>query len=173
LTEAIYFSYTFIIHYQSILEKGGVIMPGLIVWKTQHINRLKRDMDRIFDTIWGEFTPALRPRIMEKTPFIDLTETKSSLILRAEIPGVEPNDIEIDITDNILTIKGEARRETIEEEENSHRMERSYGSFSRSIQLPCRVIIDDIKAVFKNGILKITMPKCAPETARKIKIEIK
>jgi HSP20 family protein len=173
LTEAIYFSYTFIIHYQSILEKGGVIMPGLIVWKTQHINRLKRDMDRIFDTIWEEFTPALRPRIMEKTPFIDLTETKGSLILRAEIPGVEPNDIEIDITDNILTIKGEARRETIEEEENSHRMERSYGSFSRSIQLPCRVIIDNIKAVFKNGILKITMPKCAPETARKIRIEIK
>jgi HSP20 family protein len=173
LTEAIYFSYTFIIHYQSILEKGGVIMPGLIVWKTQHINRIKRDMDRIFDIIWGEFTPALRPRIRKTTPFIDLTETKSRLILRAEIPGVEPDDIEIDITDNILTIKGEARREIIEEEENSHRMERSYGSFSRSIQLPCRVSIDDIKAIFKNGILKITMPKCAPETARKIRIEIK
>jgi HSP20 family protein len=148
-------------------------MPGLIVWKTQYIDRLKRDMDRIFDTMWGEFAPALRPRIKERMPFIDLTETKSNLILRAEIPGIEPDDIEIDITDKILTIKGEARREMIEEEENSHRIERSYGSFSRSIQLPCRVIIDDIKAEFKNGILKITMPKCAPETVRKIKIEVK
>jgi HSP20 family protein len=173
LTEAIYFSYTFIIHYQSILEKGGVIMPGLIVWKTQYINRLKRDMDRIFDTMWGEFSPTLRPRIRERMPFIDLAETRSNLVLRAEIPGVDPNDIGIDITDKILTIKGETRQEIIEEEENSHRMERSYGSFSRSIQLPCRVIIDNIKAEFKNGILKITMPKCAPETARKIKIDVK
>jgi len=148
-------------------------MPGLIVWKTQYINRLKRDMDRMFDTMWGEFAPSLSPRIRERTPFIDLTETKSNLILKAEVPGVGPDDIEIDITDKILTIKGEARREIIEEEENSHRIERSYGSFSRSIQLPCRVIIDDIKAVFKNGILKITMPKCSPETARKIKIEVK
>lgn len=148
-------------------------MPGLIVWKTQYINRLKRDMDRMFDTMWGEFAPSLSPRIRERMPFIDLTETKSNLILKAEVPGVGPDDIEIDITDKILTIKGEARREIIEEEENSHRIERSYGSFSRSIQLPCRVIIDDIKAVFKNGILKITMPKCSPETARKIKIEVK
>ena len=146
-------------------------MPGLIVWKTQHINRLKRDMDRIFDTMWGEFAPTLRPRIRERIPFIDLTETKSNLVLRAEIPGVDPNDIEIDITDKILTIKGETRQEMIEED--SHRMERSYGSFSRSIQLPCRVIIDNIKAEFKDGILKITMPKCAPETARKIKIDVK
>jgi len=148
-------------------------MPGLIVWKTQYINRLKRDMDRMFDTMWGEFAPSQSPRIRERMPFIDLTETKNNLILKAEVPGVGPDDIEIDITDKILTIKGEARREIIEEEENSHRIERSYGSFSRSIQLPCRVIIDDIKAVFKNGILKITMPKCSPETARKIKIEVK
>jgi len=148
-------------------------MPGLIVWKTQHINRLKRDMDRMFDTMWGEFAPSIRPRILDRMPFIDLTETKSNLILRAEIPGVDPKDLEIDIADKILTIKGEARQEIIEEEENRHRTERRYGSFSRSIQLPCRVILDDIKASFKNGILKITMPKCAPETARRIKIDVK
>ena len=80
-------------------------MPGLIVWKTQYIDRLKRDMDRIFDTMWGEFAPALRPRIKERMPFIDLTETKRNLILRAEIPGIEPDDIEIDITNKILTDK--------------------------------------------------------------------
>src|SRR4030066_496578 len=113
-----------------ILEKGGEIMPGLIVWKTQYIDRLKRDMDRIFDTMWGEFAPALRPRIKERMPFIDLTETKRNLILRAEIPGIEPNDIEIDITDKILTIKGEARREVMEEGENSHGKRRRYGAFS-------------------------------------------
>jgi HSP20 family protein len=148
-------------------------MPGLIVWKNRHINRLKRDMDRMFDTMWGEFAPALRPRIMERMPFIDLTETKGNLIVRAEIPGVDPKDLEIDIMDNMLTIKGEARQEIIEEGENRHRTERSYGSFSRSLQLPCRVILDDIKATFKNGILKIVMPKCAPETTRRIKITVK
>jgi HSP20 family protein len=148
-------------------------MPGLIVWKTQHINRLKRDMDRLFDTMWGEFAPAIRPRIVDRMPFIDLTETKSNLILRAEIPGVDPKDLEINIADKMLTIKGEATQEIIEEEEYRQRPERRYGSFSRSIQLPCRVILDDIKATFKNGILKITMPKCAPEMARKIKITLK
>ena len=103
-------------------------MPVLIVWKNQHINRLKRDMDRMFDTMWGEFAPALRPRIVDRMPFIDLTETKSNLILRAEIPGVDPKDLEIDIADKILTIKGEARQETVEEGENRHRTERRYGA---------------------------------------------
>ena len=148
-------------------------MPDLIVWKNQRINRLKRDMDRIFDRMWGEIGTALVPRITGRTPFIDLTETANSLILRAEIPGVYPKDLEIDIVDTLLTIRGETKQEIVGEDENRHRIERRYGSFYRTLQLPCRVILDDVKATYKKGILKIIMPKCAPEETRKIKIKVK
>ena len=148
-------------------------MPGLIIWKNQHIDRLKKDMDRIFDRMCGEFGLSLTPRAIRGTPFIDLTETEGNLIMRAEIPGVDPKDLEIDVVDNMLTIKGVTKQEIIKKGENYHRTERSYGSFSRTIQLPCRIMINDVEASYKKGILKIVMPKCAPETMRTVKIKLK
>ena len=148
-------------------------MPGLIIWKNQRINRLRRDIDRMFDRMCGEFGATLTPPIAKRTPFIDLAEAGDNLILRAEIPGADPKDLEIDIVDDMLTIRGETRQDIIKENEMYHRTERSYGSFSRTIKLPCRIVIDDVKATYKKGILKIVMPKCPPEKARKIKIRSK
>ena len=145
-------------------------MPGLIIWKNQHINRIRKDMDRLFNRMWGEFGLSPIQPMIKGTPFLDLTETEKDLVLRAEIPGMDPNDFEISIVDDILTIKGETKQEIFEGKADHHRMERRYGSFSRRVQLPCRVSIDDVRATYQKGILKITMPKCAPETARSVKV---
>jgi HSP20 family protein len=154
-------------------RKGGIIMPGLIIWKNQEINRMRRDLDRLFTRVWGDFGMPLYPRAARDAPFINLSETESNLIIKAEIPGMDPEDLEILITDNILTIKGEVKQELRTESENYHRIERRYGTFSRTLQLPCKVMIDDVKATYQKGILNIVMPKCRPEMIREVKIKIK
>ncbi|MFB0533339.1 MAG: Hsp20/alpha crystallin family protein [Desulfatiglandales bacterium] len=148
-------------------------MPGLTIWKNQEINKLRRDMDRLFARLRDDFGMPHLPKIVRDLPFIDLSETEDDLIVNAEIPGINPEDLDISITEDILTIKGEMKQEFVEESENYHRMERQYGSFSRTLQLPCRVMIEDVKATYAKGILHIIMPKCKPERARAFKIKIR
>jgi len=148
-------------------------MPGLIIWKNQEINKLKRDMDRLFTRLWDDFGMPHFTRPPRDIPFIDLSETEEDLILKAEIPGLNPEDLDISITDDILTIKGEMKKEFAKEREHYHRMERRYESFSRSIQLPCRIMIEDVEATYREGIITIIMPKCKPEISQKVKIRIK
>jgi HSP20 family protein len=147
-------------------------MPGLIIWKNQEIDRLKRDMDRLFARLWDDFCIPLFPRGYREAPFIDLSETEDRLILRAEIPGVTPEDLDISITDGTLTIRGESRENMATEGEDYRSTETGYGYFSRSIPLPCKVQMGDVKATYKDGLLTIVMPKCKPEPPREIKIRI-
>ncbi len=135
-------------------------MQGLILWKNERINRLRRDMDRLLDRMWGEFGPPLVPRLTGRIPLFDLEVTEKNLILTAEIPAADPDALDIDIVDTLLTIKGETKQEGI------------YRSFSRTTQLPCKVVMDDIEAIYKKGILKVTMPKCPPEKTKRIKIKV-
>jgi HSP20 family protein len=146
-------------------------MPQLTLWKNQEISKLRRDMDRLFSRLWDDFSMPVSPRSEYERPFIDLLEKGGQLELRAEIPGVNPDDLEISITDDLLTIKGKTETETHQDEGNVHRVERRSGSFSRVIQLPCRVKLNDVKASYEKGILSIKMPKCEPETIKKIKIK--
>ena len=148
-------------------------MPGLIIWKNQEIDKLRRDMDRLFARLRDDFGMPLFPKIGRDVPFIDLSETEDDLIIKAEIPGIDPEDLDISITGDILNIKGEMKQEFVQDSENYHRVERRYGSFSRTIQLPCRVMTEDVKATYRKGILNIVMPKCKPETARALKIKVK
>ena len=148
-------------------------MPELIIWKNQEIDRMKRDMDRLLARLWDDFCMPLSPRMMREIPFLDLAETEDSLVSKAEIPGVGPEDLDISITDDRLTIKGEIRQELIEEAEDYLRRETQYGVFARTIQLPCKVMIDDVKASYRNGVLIVVMPKCKAEAAREIKIRVK
>jgi HSP20 family protein len=148
-------------------------MPGLIIWKNQEIDKLRRDMDRLFARVSDDFGMPLFPRIARDVPSIDLSETEDDLIIKVEIPGIDPEDLDISIAGDILSIKGEMKQGFIKESEDYHQMERRYGSFSRTIQLPCRVMIEDVEATYKKGILNIVMPKCKPETARALKIKVK
>jgi len=154
-------------------NKGGLIMAGLIIWKNQEIDKMRRDIDRLFARMWDDFGMPIFPKAVREIPHIDVSETGDSLIIKAEIPGVNPEDMEILIRDDILTIKGEMRQELTKENENYHRMERRYGSFSRSLQLPCRIMAENVKATYKKGVLNIALPKCKPDAARKVKITVK
>ena len=148
-------------------------MSELILWKNQEMIKLKKDIERLFDRFWYGFgVPVFSEEVAEPVS-IDVSETEDTLVIRAKLPGVNPEDMNISITGDTLIIKGETREETIETTARYHRIESRAGSFSRTIPLPCRVKVDETKAVFKEGILKITMPKSEPDKACGVRIEIK
>jgi HSP20 family protein len=103
-------------------------------------------------------------------PTVDVSETEKEIIVSAEIPGVEAKNIDVNLDGSVLTIKGERKREREEKEESFHRIERSYGSFYRALQLTSEVDGERIKATYKKGVLRITLPKTKRETGKKIEI---
>ncbi|MBX7171187.1 MAG: Hsp20/alpha crystallin family protein [Pyrinomonadaceae bacterium] len=105
------------------------------------------------------------------TPSVDIFENQDKIVLEAELAGMKPEDVDISIENNIITLKGERKFEKNEESENYHRVERSYGSFVRSFTLPRTVVSDEADASFENGILKVTLPKREEAKARKIEIK--
>ena len=147
-------------------------MPDLIEWKNQEMDKLKKDIERLFFRLWDDFSVPLMSTSTRETPFIDIKETEDKLIIQAEIPGVKPEDIEISVTEDILTIKGEMKSEISQDISNYRRMERRYGTFSRTLKLPCRVKPQDVNARYKEGILHIALPKCIPAPPRQVKIRI-
>jgi len=150
----------------------------LTVWKPfgelaplGDFERMRRDMDRL----WGSFFErgTLRGEDgREWLPYLDVAETKNEIVVKAEVPGLEPKDIDISLSDGLLTIKGEKKQEREEKEENYHLVERSYGSFARSIRLPNEVQSDKINASYKNGVLKIVLPKSEEAKKKEIKIKV-
>lgn len=105
-------------------------------------------------------------------PPVDIYETEDNIVLKAEIPGIDINDISIEVNDNALVLKGERRHRKGVAEENYHRMERFYGGFQRVFSIPYPVERDSIKASFKDGILKITVPKAKERPSGGVKIAV-
>jgi HSP20 family protein len=105
------------------------------------------------------------------SPSVDISENKENLVLEAELPGMKREDFEISIENNVITLKGERKFEKRSDDENYHRVERSYGSFTRSFTLPQNVTADGANAEFKDGILRVTLPKREETKARKIEIK--
>lgn len=106
-------------------------------------------------------------------PLMDITENDDALMLTAELPGMDEKDVDIEIENNVLTVRGEKKREHEETDERHHIWERSYGSFERSLALPRAVAADKITAKFDKGVLTVTMPKTKEAKGRKIMIEKK
>lgn len=148
-------------------------MPELIIWKNERMDKLRKDMDRLCTRVCDEFGIPLFLETAREVPSIDISETEDSLILRAEVPDIKPEDLDISITDDTLSIRAETKHELVEEGGGYYKRERSYGSLSRTLQLPCRINMDDVKATYEKGVLNIVMPKCKPEKAREIKIKVK
>lgn len=133
--------------------------------------RMRRDMDRLWDTFFERGT--LRGEDGSQwLPSLDVAETKNEIVVKAEVPGLEPKDIDISLSDGVLTIKGEKKQEREEKEENYHLVERSYGSFTRSIRLPKEVQSDKINASYKNGVLKVVLPKSEEAKKKEVKIKV-
>ena len=105
-------------------------------------------------------------------PTVDLYEEKDEIVVKAELPGIDKNNIEVNLTDHMLTIKGEKKKEEEVKEKNYYRSERSYGSFLRTLELPKDVHADKVKASFRNGILEVRMPKTEEAKAKEIKVKV-
>ena len=135
---------------------------------------MRREMDRMFDEMTKSFSlarPALGMGLM--APRVDMKETEGAVEVHAELPGVAEKDVEVQLADGILTIKGEKRQEREEKEKGHYLMERSYGSFLRQIPIPVEVEEDKVEAKFDKGVLSITLPKKPSAETKAKKIEIK
>ncbi len=144
----------------------------LIQWKPfREVSRLRSEMDRLWDEYFGAGRRAFRPMEEAWLPAVDVSETGDKITVRAEIPGMEAKDIDISMVGDTLVIKGEKKAEKEEKDENYHMVERSYGSFSRSMKLPATVDPDKVDASYKNGVLTIVLPK--KEEVKPKPIEIK
>ncbi|HEX9929388.1 MAG TPA: Hsp20/alpha crystallin family protein, partial [Pyrinomonadaceae bacterium] len=102
---------------------------------------------------------------------VDIFENQDQIVLEAELPGLKPENVEISIENNVLTLHGERRFEKKDEGDNFHRVERSYGSFTRSFTLPPTVSSENCNAEFENGVLRVTLAKREEAKARKIEIK--
>ena len=139
----------------------------------------ERDMDRMMEDFFGRRMRPWWPERWSKTEemevkpaIVDVFEEKDDIVVKAELPGIEKDNIQVNLTDHTLTIKGENKKEEEVKEENYYRAERSYGSFLRTLDLPRDVRADQVKASFKNGILEVRMPKTEEAKAKEIKVKV-
>lgn len=160
-----------------ILECGNWIAEGgdrmsIVPWKPiNELTTMRRDLDSLWDRFFPENFFHERQLTHGWLPSIDLTETKDKLVVKAELPGLEAKDVELTITDDILTIKGEKKEKKEEKDEHHFFVERYTGTFERRIKLPALVKTDTVDAKFDKGVLTISLPKS--EEARKKEIKIK
>jgi HSP20 family protein len=144
----------------------------LMEWRPfREVSRLRREMDRLWEDYFGSGRRGLQPLQAEFAPAVDVKETAEVVVVKAEVPGMDAKDINIAVMGDVLTIKGEKKSEREEKEENYHLLERSYGSFSRSMVLPAAVDLDKIEAKYDKGVLTVTCPK--KEGVKPKAIEIK
>ena len=138
----------------------------------RELTTLRKEMDELMTRFFGESLFGRR-WAEEWSPSLDLTETKDTFLVKVELPGLDAKDVDVSISANVLTIKGEKKKEEEEKEEQHHYVERYYGAFQRSFQLPANVKEDKIDATFEKGVLKITLPKTAEAKKKQIEIKVK
>ncbi len=129
---------------------------------------LQQEIDRLFEGFSRGFSGFPAREVM---PSMDLSETDKEIEITAELPGLEEKDIQLNVTDSVLTIRGEKKNEREETKKDYHLVQRTYGSFTRAVQLPEGVNADGIKAVMSKGVLKVTVPKPTPAQTKKIDIK--
>ncbi|NOY65353.1 MAG: Hsp20/alpha crystallin family protein [Nitrospirae bacterium] len=139
---------------------------------------IERWFDEFFRRPFSLFGPSWLPRVKmpgfeEISPSVDIFEEGDDVVVKAELPGMKKDDIEVTLSDDTITISGEKKREEKVEKKNYYRYERSFGSFTRSFRLPVDVQTDKAKATFKDGILEIRIPKTEEAKQRARKLEIK
>jgi HSP20 family protein len=131
---------------------------------------LHREMNRLFDDVFKGFDTGM-PAALASWPNLEVNATEKDLRVSAELPGLDPKDVEILVEGDVLTIRGEKKSET--EDKDRHFSERYYGRFERSLRLPFEVEDDKAEAAFKNGVLTVTLPKSArvAESTKRIAIK--
>lgn len=142
---------------------------ALVRWDPmRELDSLQGELNRAFDGFFGARGNDVRAR--RWIPAMDVVESDDHLVLRADLPGITEDDIEIEIKDNVLTVSGERKVEDEKRDEGYYRVERAFGSFSRSLTLPEGVKADDVSASFDKGVLAISIPK--PEERKPQRVQI-
>jgi HSP20 family protein len=148
-----------------------VAMSNLIRWEpAREMMSLREAMDRLFD---DAFTRPLSFRDGWSVPAIDMYQTDDEIVVKAALPGIKADEVQINVTGEVLTLKGEVKHEEEKKERAWHIREQRFGSFERSVVLPTEVVADKAKAEFENGILTITLPKAEEVKPKTITVKAK
>ncbi len=149
-------------------------MTNLVRWEPfRDLMSLRAAMDRLFEE------SVVRPRTGWLAPIgvealaVDVYETDEAIVVKSAIPGIKPEDLNISVTGDTLTIRGESKAEEEVKEENYIRRECRYGSFCRSLTIPTTIVADETKAEFENGVLTLTLPKAEEVKPKAIKVKAK
>lgn len=137
---------------------------------SRSLTTFQEQMNELMRDFFGG--PGNGQKLVEFQPLVDVSETADSILLKAEVPGMEAKDIELKIEGDTLTMRGEKKTEKEEKGKSFHRVERTYGSFHRAFKLPAEVKVDAVKAVCKHGVLEVTLPKVEAAKAREVKISV-
>lgn len=141
---------------------------AIIRWDPfRELTQAQSQLNRLVDQVWN------RQERESWLPAVDVFDRKDSVELKAELPGMDSDDIQIEVEDNVLTIKGERKFEEKVEDERYYRIERRFGSFQRSLALPQGVKADEIQAAYEDGILTVTVPKAEEEKPKRIEVKAK
>jgi HSP20 family protein len=142
---------------------------ALVRWEPgREVDSLQSEVNRVFDAFFGGNGSASRAR--RWVPAMDLVETEDHLVLRADLPGMKREDVDIEIKDGALTVSGERKAEHEENAEGYYRVERAYGRFSRSLTLPEGIQPDAVEASFADGVLEVRIPKPAERKPHRVEI---
>ena len=143
-------------------------MADLPRWESfSGLTTLRREMDRLFERFLGREASPLG----EVEPAIEVAETPAAVIVKAQVPGVSKENLQVNVTDNALTLKGEVQEDKTTEEKNYHRREFHYGAFARTITLPTTVQAEQAIAQLKDGVLEVTIPKRETTKAKDVPIQ--
>ena len=143
---------------------------ALVRWDpSREVDSLQSEVNRLFDTFFGD-SPANGAALRRWVPAMDLVETEDELVLRADLPGLDSDDVNIEVKDGALTVSGERKTEHEERTDGFYRVERAFGTFSRSMSLPQGIDADRIAATFEKGVLEVRIPKPAERKPHRVQI---
>lgn len=144
---------------------------SIIRWDPfDEIMSMRESMDRLFEDFFSRRPRQAGPLVWQ--PAVEISETDAEVVVKAELPGIDPKHVEVNVADDTLTIKGEAKAEQEEKRRNYYRRELRYGAFQRAIALPVEVKGDEAKATFRHGILEVKVPKAERVRPKPVKIEV-
>ena len=147
-------------------------MANIVRWEPfRDLVSLREAMDRLFEESFVRPQAGWLASSGAETLAVDMYQTDEAVVVKSSVPGIDPADLDISVTGDILTIKGETKSEEEVKEENYVRRERRYGSFSRSLSIPVAVMADKAQAEFKDGILTLTLPKAEEVKPKAIKVK--
>ena len=147
---------------------------AIVRWKDPigELSSIHERMNRLFGEAFGPARAQEEGWIRSWEPAVDIYETDDAIVVKAEVPGVEREQVHVEVKDGILTLRGERKFERDVKEESYHRVERSYGTFLRSFSLPVSVDQDQVKATFRDGVLEVELPKKEQAKPKQIQVNI-